>query len=213
MAPGKAKHKQLTRSVSSRHLFAGRGGESLPPNDCQTVCSVFFDWDNELQINYGNFLLINNKHRKLIVIKWSKGCKFVAKMHQNTFGGRTLPGPAGGAYAPYALTATVGATSKTREGRGGSIFLRGTEWRWNEFPTESRRVEYTLQLTCHGSNKKRPVKTKNYNYLRFCWYQMFFVTYSIYMLKTDNKLFVFAVRVTKVKGHKNDKTMSRKAKS
>jgi len=42
---------------------------------------------------------------------------------------------------------------------------------------------------------------------------MFFVTYSIYMLKTDNKLFVFAVRVTKVKGHKNDKTMSRKAKS
>jgi len=31
---------------------------------------------------------------------------------------------------------------------------------------------------------------------------MFFVTYSIYMLKTDNKLFVFAVRVTKVKGHK-----------
>jgi len=34
------------------------------------------------------FLLAENKHRKLFVIKQSKNCKFVTKMHQNTFGGR-----------------------------------------------------------------------------------------------------------------------------
>jgi len=36
---------------------------------------------------------------KLFVIKQSKGCKFMAKMRQNTLGGRTPPGPAGRAYA------------------------------------------------------------------------------------------------------------------
>jgi len=33
------------------------------------------------------FLFTDNKHRKLFVIKQSKGCKFTPKMHQNTFGG------------------------------------------------------------------------------------------------------------------------------
>ena len=43
------------------------------------------------------FFSVDNKHRILFVIKLSKGCKFMPQMHQNTFGGRTPPGPAGGA--------------------------------------------------------------------------------------------------------------------
>ena len=42
---------------------------------------------------------MDNKHRKLFVIKQSKGCKFMPKMHQNAFGGQAPPGPAKGAYA------------------------------------------------------------------------------------------------------------------
>ena len=55
----------------------------------------FFGRDNELQIHHGNFLLTDYKHRKSFVIKQSKGCKFMPKMHHNAFGGRDLPGPAG----------------------------------------------------------------------------------------------------------------------
>jgi len=43
-------------------------------------------------------------------------------MHQNAFGGRAPPGPAGGAYA---LLAALGATPKGIEGRG--LRLRGGE--------------------------------------------------------------------------------------
>ena len=46
-----------------------------------------------------NFLLMDNEHRKLFAIKQSKGCRFMPKMYQNTFGGRAPPGPAGGACA------------------------------------------------------------------------------------------------------------------
>ena len=38
---------------------------------------------------------MDDKHKKLFVIKQSKGCNFMLKMHQNTFGGRAPPGPAG----------------------------------------------------------------------------------------------------------------------
>ena len=50
---------------------------------------------DELQIYHKNFLWMENKHRALFVIKQSKWCKFMPKMQQNTFGGRTLQGPAG----------------------------------------------------------------------------------------------------------------------
>ena len=36
---------------------------------------------------------------QLVVIKQSEGCKFMPKMHQNMFGGRTPSGPVYGAYA------------------------------------------------------------------------------------------------------------------
>jgi len=42
---------------------------------------------------------MDKKHRKLFVIKHSKGCKFMPRMHRNTFGGRAKPGPTGAAYA------------------------------------------------------------------------------------------------------------------
>ena len=48
----------------------------------------FFGRDSELQIYHRNFLIVDNKHRKLFAIKQSKRCKCVPKMHQNTFGGR-----------------------------------------------------------------------------------------------------------------------------
>ena len=32
---------------------------------------------------------MNDKYRKLLVIKQLKGCKFMPKMHQNPFGDRT----------------------------------------------------------------------------------------------------------------------------
>jgi len=53
---------------------------------------------------------MDNKHRKLFVIEQSKGCKFMPKTHQNTFGGRAPPGPAGGTKcAPPDLVAAMGA--------------------------------------------------------------------------------------------------------
>jgi len=42
-----------------------------------------------------HILLMENKHRKFFVISALKKCKFMPKMHQNTFGGRALSGPAG----------------------------------------------------------------------------------------------------------------------
>jgi len=39
---------------------------------------------------------MDNKHMKFFVMKQSKGCIFTPKKQQNTFGGRALPGPAGG---------------------------------------------------------------------------------------------------------------------
>jgi len=56
-----------------------------PQTAAQIVSSMnlFSSRDNDLQIYHGNFLLMDNKHRKLFVIKQSKGCKSVPKMHQN----------------------------------------------------------------------------------------------------------------------------------
>ena len=80
---------------------------------------------------------MDNKHRKLFAIKQSKGCKFMPKMHQNTFGGRAPPGPAGQSLcAPpilHHLAAIKGPTSNGRERRGRSLLLRRTKG------TEERR--------------------------------------------------------------------------
>ena len=60
------------RSVIIPGIFLG--GLTIPPkNGCQIVCcNCFFGRDSELQIYHGDFLLMDNKHRKLFVIKQSK---------------------------------------------------------------------------------------------------------------------------------------------
>jgi len=97
----------LCISVYSRHLFLGGGGNppqknlQFPPQTAAKLCAlnIFFRPGQRITNISQNFLLMDNKHRKLFVTKQSKGCKFMPKMHQNTFGSRAPPEPAGGAYA------------------------------------------------------------------------------------------------------------------
>ena len=61
-------------------------------------------------------ILMNNKHGKSFVIKHSKGCTFMPKMHQNTFGG-LRPDPLGElTCSPDSLAAM-----------GGLVLKRGRE--------------------------------------------------------------------------------------
>jgi len=75
---GRDTAEQYTVSAYSSHLFL-RGGEfpsqtyNFPPNSWQIVPQIFFGRDNELPIYHGNFLLMDNKYRKLLVIRQSKG--------------------------------------------------------------------------------------------------------------------------------------------
>ena len=89
----------LLPSVYSRHLFWGRGNSPHPKRLANCAINFFSVGTTSYQYIAETFFLTNYKHRKLFVIKQSKGCKFMPEMHQNTFGGRTPPGPAGGAYA------------------------------------------------------------------------------------------------------------------
>jgi len=90
------------------------------------VCS--FSRDSELPIYYGNILLMDNKLRKMFVIKQSEGCRFMHKMHQNAFGGRVPPGPTWGSlYAAPDTPAAVGVSaSRGREGerRSAGLLIR-----------------------------------------------------------------------------------------
>jgi len=64
-----------------------------PPTVVKLCALNLYFWrDNELhvQIYHGNFLLMDNKRRKLFVIKHSKGWKSMPKIHQSAFGGRAL---------------------------------------------------------------------------------------------------------------------------
>ena len=47
------------------------------------VPKSFYGRDNELQTYHGNFTLMDNKHGKLFVVKQSKECKFMPKLHQS----------------------------------------------------------------------------------------------------------------------------------
>ena len=74
--------------------------------------NIFFGRDNELQKRHWSFGLMDNKRRKLLFIKQSRGCKFKPNMHRNTFGGRAPPGPCA---HPHLLASMRG------------LLLRGTE--------------------------------------------------------------------------------------
>jgi len=72
--------------VYSKHLFWWEGYSPPknipfhPPTGCQIVCcKSFCSRGSESQIYHGNFLLMDSKHRKLFVIKQSKGCRFMSK--------------------------------------------------------------------------------------------------------------------------------------
>jgi len=98
-------------SIYSRHLFWKWGfprqkTHNPPPETAAKLCglNLFFGRDSELQIYHGNLLLMDNKHRKLFVIKQSKGCNFMPQIYQNTFTGRTRS-PAGGTSAGFWLGA------------------------------------------------------------------------------------------------------------
>ena len=90
----------LLRSVYSGHLLAH--GRISPPQTAAKLraLNLFLGRDIELQICRGNFLLMDNKHRKLFVVKQSKGCKFMPKIHLNKFGSQAPPGPAALFQAP-----------------------------------------------------------------------------------------------------------------
>ena len=64
-------------------IFAG-AAIRLP--DC-VLWIFFFGRDSELQIYHVDFILMDNKHRKLFVIKLSRECKVTPKIHPDTFGG------------------------------------------------------------------------------------------------------------------------------
>ena len=70
---------------------------TIPPNGCQIVCSKsFFSTTNYRYISHGNFLLVDNKHKKLFVIKQSNGANLCLKWTRIRWGsGRTR----WGAYA------------------------------------------------------------------------------------------------------------------
>jgi len=88
-----------------------------PPQVAAKLCALylFFGQDSELQILHGNFLLVDDKHRKLFAIKQPKGCKFMLKMHLNTFGQDPLRGSL---CFPLAPLLHWGPTSQGREARG-----------------------------------------------------------------------------------------------
>ena len=113
------------------------GGGRIPPKitippkrlvNC--VLQIFSSRDDELPIHHGNFLLTDNKHGKLFVIKQAKGCKFMRKMHRNTvrLAAGLGPDPLGELMCfPGPLAAMGVPTYRGRERRGRRGATRSTQ--------------------------------------------------------------------------------------
>ena len=118
----------LTRSVDLffKTAISSSPKITIPPKVLRIVCcNFFFRRDYKLQTYHENFLSMDNKYRKLFVIKQSKGCKFMPKIRLNKFGSRAPPGAAGrGAYALFQAPGVP--ISKRRKERGGCLLLSGT---------------------------------------------------------------------------------------
>jgi len=70
--------------------------------------TLFFGRDNQLQIYHGNFLLMDNKHRKLfVIISTQNGANLCLKCTKIRWGSLS---------APQDPLAAMGRTSKGREG-------------------------------------------------------------------------------------------------
>ena len=148
------RHRGLSASLYSGHLFLG-GGTGFTPPPKKTYSSpkrlpncalnIFFGRDNELQIYHGIFLLIiDNKHRKLIVIKQSKRCKFMPKMHQNTIGGA----PSVGLFTSWKSNTAAGRRFGKPLNRGVSatIWPIFVKFGMMQIGAPSRCIHY---LICH----------------------------------------------------------------
>ena len=71
------------------------GGISPPPKTAAKLCALIFDRDNELQIYHRNFLLMDNKHSKLFVIKNQKGANLRLKCIKMCLTASHCPDPLG----------------------------------------------------------------------------------------------------------------------
>ena len=86
--PGRKKCRAHNLAAAWEEIVAFLGGGNSPktdnflPNGCQIVCSTFFSARAMNYTNGGNFLLLDNKRRKLFVIMQSKVCKFMPKQQQ-----------------------------------------------------------------------------------------------------------------------------------
>jgi len=65
---------RLIHSVYSRHFWGFPRWWEIPPRTAAkwralNLESFFLGWENELQIYHGNFLLMDNKRRQLLVVK------------------------------------------------------------------------------------------------------------------------------------------------
>jgi len=72
---------------------------------------------------------MDNKHRKLFVVKQSKGCKFMPYMHQNTFGGPL------GSYLP-----TYKRRGERQEGEERGPIYKGREGRREVMEMEGKGI-------------------------------------------------------------------------
>jgi len=88
------------------------------PQTAARLCALnlFFGRDNE--IYHEKFLLMDNRHRKLSVIKQSKGCKFIPNCTKMRLAAGLRPNPLGELMRCPDPLAAMGGTSKGREGRG-----------------------------------------------------------------------------------------------
>ena len=84
---------------------------------------------------------MDNKHRKLFVIEQRKGCKFMPKMQQNTFGGRALSAPDGKFIRSLRSPSRNKPTYKGNGGMGEGLLVRETDGREGNSPKVKVRVE------------------------------------------------------------------------
>jgi len=123
------------------------GGIPPPPKKTAAkLCALnlYFCPDNGLHIYHGNLLLMDNKHMKLVVIKQSRGCKFMPKMHQNTFGGGAAPGSAARAYA----------LPRPPSRNGGLLLIRWREGKGGEGPTYKGRGKRAIPGGTEGKAER-----------------------------------------------------------
>ena len=90
---------------------------TIPPSTAAKLCALnlFFGRNSELQIHHGNFLLMDNKHRKLVVMKQSKGCKFTTKCIKIRLAAGLRADPLG----------ELTRSSRPSSRNGGGLLLRG----------------------------------------------------------------------------------------